>query len=407
MSKKKAKEIRPNLNTNKIIEEKTENDNNKKIDEKIKLKRIKMIELLASEDEASLNNEEADKKINNKAGESFEKIGVKFSELLKMTKKTLVNINIKIKKNQENGDAKELFQKNKKIIYAGLLILVVALAGYGAYYSQMPLLKETHNPDIKGVIASYDGASHPFEILSSNRERMVAFKGEPDSKGDGKTLETKFVVYKLDWFGKNRETIIFYDKANHFTRIKLNIGNESAKELVDKLTKNFGSPVEDKDSTIKGGYGIWIRDSIQYKLVHHGNYATIEIKLARYDNTNNLDVGKYPIVIQKLYKLDINKDGKQETMILLGNKKNSLSTNYDKLHLLMWDGKTHLVKMAKDFDGGTYPQVEFKDMDKDGKDEIIVYSDNNEVVRNYDIFKYDGAGLQLTYSGHEEPQEQN
>lgn len=423
MSRKKTSKVMPQQDANKIIEEKTENNNEKKIyiekskninsknkinnsrfetgkDEekqkteevKINLKRIKMLELLADDD-------------NSKAKESA--FSRKISKISAEIKKAVSNINNKIKKNRKNGNPKEMFQKNKKIIYIGMSIIIIAIAGYGVYYSKMPALKETHNPDIKGVIASYDGDVHPFEILSSNRERMVAFKGGPDSKGDGKSEATKFVVYKLDWFGNNRETIIFYDENEHFTRIKLNIGNESAKELVGKLTKNFGSPVEDKDSIKKGGYGIWIKDSIQYKLVHHGNYATIEMKLARYDNKNKLDVGKYPISIQKLYKLDLNKDEKQESVILLGNKTNRLSTNYDKLYLLMWDGKTHLVKMQKDFDGGAYPQVEFKDMDKDGKDEIVVYSENNEVVRNYNIFKYDGAKLQLTYSGHEEPQEKN
>lgn len=477
MSNKKVKEAIFDLNTNEIIKETSENNNNKnegiddladkstikptntrkngrkKTDnstgknnaqrhkmreasekEKTTSKRMKMLELLADEQEENLKDVEEykleeiksavknkaktiksktqdmsrkssqiSKEMKKKSGEFRSRIGKSLSSASNKAKENMTDINKNIRKTQANGEVKEMLKKNMKIIYIGLAILVIAAAAYFMYYSKMPSLKETHNPDIEGVIASYDGEVHPFEILSSNRERMIAFKGEPDSKGDGKTAETKFVVYKLDWFGKTRESIIAYDKENHFTRIKLNIGNENAADLIDKLTRNFGTPVQDQGSSVKGGYAIWIKDSIQYKLVHHGTYATIEMKLARYDNVNKLKVGKYPIIIHKLSKLDINKDEKQETLVLLGNKTNTLSTNYDKLYLLMWDGKTHLMSMPQDMDGGTYPQVVLKDLDKDGKTEIIIQSDNNEIAKNYNVFKYDGEKLKLTYSGYEEP----
>lgn len=313
------------------------------------------------------------------------------------------NIVIKFAEKLKSFDFCKFFQSHKKNIYIAMSIVVIAIGSYIVYYSNMPVLKETHNKEIKGVLASYDGELHPFEILSSNRERMTDVKGDPTSKGDGKTDETKFVVYTFEWFGKPRETILYYDKQHRFTRIKLKIGNESGKDLNEKLVKLLGSPIEDNNPAEKGGHAIWIKDSVQYKLIHHGGYATVEMKLARYKNTANLKVGKNPLVVQKLYKQDTNKDGKLESIMLLGSKANAYSTNYDNLYLVIWDGKTYSKGMAKEMDGGSYPQIEMLDIDADGKEEIIVSSENNDVVKNYNVFKFEGSKIVPVYNGHDEP----
>ncbi|WP_028829917.1 hypothetical protein [Proteocatella sphenisci] len=294
-------------------------------------------------------------------------------------------------------------KKNKRLIAFAMGALIMAISVYYAYYMKIPSLDETHKKAINGGVESYDGDIHPFEILSSNRERMTDFRGAPESKGDAKTQDTKFVVYKLKWFGKTRETVMFYDNNEHFNRIKLNVGNESAKDLSEKLILNFGEPFESQSPQTKGGYAIWIKDAVQYKLVHHGSYATIEMKLARYENTNKLPVGDAPVVIQRLFKQDVNKDGNLESIILVGNRKNSLSADFKKLYLIVWDGKTHIGEMAEGIDGGLYPQIEFYDTDKDEKNEIVVSGDNNGVVKNYNVFRYDGDGLELIYSGYDEP----
>ena len=77
--------------------------------------------------------------------------------------------------------------------------------------------------------------------------------------------------------------------------------------------------------------------------------------------------------------------------------------SFEKLYLIVWDGKSHVGKMAENMDGGLYPQIEFYDTDKDGKNEIVVSGDNNGVVKNYNVFRYDGDGLELIYSGYDEP----
>ncbi|MGL5256608.1 MAG: hypothetical protein ACRC76_06180 [Proteocatella sp.] len=328
------------------------------------------------------------------------------------TPKTKMNesVNIKIKNIKEKIRGikyKEFFSKHNKTLIIAAAALVVAAGAYIVYYSNMPVLKETHSKEIKGVLASYDAELHPFEILSSDRNRLSEAKGKPTSKGDGKTDETKFVVYTFEWFGKPRETILYYDKQQRFTRIKLKIGNESSTTLNEKLTTLLGPPVENNDPTVKGGHAIWVRDSVQYKLIHHGGYATVEMKLSRYENTANLKVGKNPLVIQKLYKQDTNKDQKMESIMLLGNKKDQFSTNYNYLHLILWDGKAYSIRMPANMDGGAYPQLEVKDLDGDGKDEIIVSSDNNDVVKNYNVFKFNGQKLEQTYSGHDEPDVKN
>lgn len=317
------------------------------------------------------------------------------------------NVNIKINSIKEKFKGlkyKSFFEKHKKTLILATVALIGAVGVYVTYYSNMPILKETHSKEINGVLASYDAELHPFEILSSDRKLLSEAKGQPTSKGDGKTDETKFVVYTFEWFGRKRETILYYDKQQHFNRVKLKIGNESAKDLNTKLTELLGEPVENNDPTVKGGHAIWIKDSVQYKLIHHGGYATVEMKLARYENTANLKVGKNPLVIQKLYKQDTNKDEKLESIMLLGNKKDQFSTNYNYLHLILWDGKTYSIRMPANMDGGAYPQLEIKDIDGDGKDEIIVSSDNNDVVKNYNVFKFNGQKLEQTYSGHDEPE---
>jgi len=298
---------------------------------------------------------------------------------------------------------RRVVKKNKRILVFAIGALIVAISVYYAYYMRIPSLEETHTKTMNGAVESYDGDVHAFEILSSNRERMTDFKGDPESKGDAKTKETKFVIYRLKWFGKTRETVMFYDDNEHFNRIKLNIGNESAKDIVEKLTLDFGEPFESKSPQTKGGYAIWIKDAVQYKLVHHGAYATVEMKLARYENTSKLPVGEAPVVIQRLVNQDVNKDEKKESVVLVGNRKNSLSPEFEKLYLIVWDGKSHVGKMAENMDGGLYPQIEFYDTDKDGKNEIVVSGDNNGVVKNYNVFRYDGDGLELIYSGYDEP----
>lgn len=323
--------------------------------------------------------------------------------------KTEINKNVNKNKNNnilnriKEFDYGDFFQTHKKQLYIAMSVLIISIGAYVVYYSNMPALKETHSKEIKGVLASYDGELHPFEILSSTRAGLAEVKGDPSSKGDGKTNETKFVVYKFEWFGKVRETILYYDKQQRFTKIKLKIGDEKAKDLSDKLTSMFGSPLEDKDPTVKGGLAIWIKDTVQYKLIHHGGYATIEMKIARYRNTANLEIGKNPLVIQKVYKQDLNKDGKQESIMLVGNKYNPYSTNYNHVHLVVWDGKTYVKNVPAETDGGSYPQMEIMDINADGKDEVIVSSDNNDVVKNYNVFSFDGKKIDLIYNGYDEP----
>lgn len=307
-------------------------------------------------------------------------------------------------KSIREGGLKRFVKENMITMIIAFVVVVVGGGFYWSSYKKLPMLSETHAQNKGNDYRSYDADAHPMNILSAVREGMEDFKGAPSSKGDGKTPETKYVIYSLNWFGMPRKTILFYNNNQQFIKIKLEIGNESAKSIYDKLKKELGTPLEDQDPTVKGGYAIWIKDAIRYKMLHRGTYSTIEMTLATYDNPSALNVGKSPYTIQYLKDIDLNGDNVlDEKILLLGNKGEGITTNFSKIYLLVWDGKkTYLRSMAEEFDGGSFPQIEFKDINGDKKEEIMISAENN-IVTNYNVFEYTGEDMKLIYSGYEEP----
>lgn len=328
----------------------------------------------------------------------------KIKPAMEKTQKSLAKTGQNLKKDMDKSGIKGLLERYKFSLIAGALILAAGLSIYAISFQSLPKLSETHMENSGENYKNFDAEAHPMEILSTVRENMKEFKGDPTEKGDGKTEDTRYVVYSLEWFGMNRKTVLYYDGTNTFYRIKLEVGNESAESLYEKMTKTLGKPMEEKDPTVKEGYAVWIKDAIKYKMMHRGSYTQIDMSIAKYDNTQNLPVGKYPITIQSINNIDLNGDKEiNEKILLLGNRPSSTSIAFDKLYLLVWDGqKTYLKEMDPEYDGGSYPQISFKDTDKDGKEEIIISAENNIVV-NYNAFKYTGSSLDKVYSGYEEP----
>lgn len=348
------------------------------------------------------NVQEGSKPFFEKAGQNIKKGS---TSLGASVSKSFNNAKESIKK----GGIKEFAKNNKITLVVALLVVMIGGGIYAYRYQSLPNLSETHTQNAGNKdYSTYNADVHPMQILSTTRENMVDFKGEPADKGDGKTPETKYVIYSMGWFGKNRKTVMNYDNSNHFTKIKLEIGNESAQSIYDKLLLELGTPLDDQNPTVKGGYAIWIKDAVRYKMLHRGSYSTIEMSIASYDNSAGLQVGKYPIVIQSISHIDLNGDSKlDEKILLLGNKANSVTTNFDKLYLLVWDGKkTYLKEMDEEFDGGSFPQIDFMDTDGDKKEEIVVISDNN-FVKNYHAFKYTETSVDKIYSGYEAPKKSN
>lgn len=309
-----------------------------------------------------------------------------------------------MKLDTKEGGFKRVVENNKTTLIVAAAIILIGGAAYTFSYQSLPKLRDTHEENSGQSYKTYDAEVHPMQILSTVRENMVEFKGDPTSKGDGKTAESKYVIYSLDWFGSKRKTVLYYDETNTFNRIKLEIGNESAESLYEKLLKELGSPIEEEDPTVREGWAIWIKDAVKYKMMHRGDYTQLEMSIAKYENTQNLEIGKYPATIQYISTVDLNGDKEiDEKILLLGTRNSSTHINFDKLYLLVWDGKkTHLMEMNPENDGGAYPQVSFYDYDKDGKEDIVVSAENN-VVDNYNIFSYGEEGLKLIYSGYEEP----
>lgn len=339
-----------------------------------------------------------------KAGPHFKNLGEKSKEgasvFLARLKQSFKNG----KRSFKRGGIKQFAKDN--IITLSIALLVVFLGGgYYLYsYQKLPVLSKTHTENAGNNYLSYDADVHPMQILSTVRENMVDFRGLPTAKGDGKAPETRYVVYSLEWFGKNRKTILFYDENSQFTRIKLEIGNESATELFEKLKTELGTPLENADPTVKGGYATWIKDSIHYKMMHRGTYSTIEMTKAVYQNAPNIGITEPTYTIQYINTIDLNNDGTiDEKILVLGNKAAGITTNYKKLYLLVWDGtKTHLKEMDPEYDGGSFPQIRFADTDKDKREEFVIAAENN-VVTNYNVFKHTGSSFELIYSGYEDP----
>lgn len=296
------------------------------------------------------------------------------------------------------------FLKNKNIVLLSVvsaIILTISALIYMYNYYKLPVLEEN---EIAEEISykNFNAEVHPMQIFSSNVSAMKEYKGEPSDKGDGKTADSRYLIYSLDWFGKKRKSVLFYNSNKEFNRIKLDIGNDSASYLYENMVKNLGEPIENNNPLTKGGYAVWIKDAVRYKLIHRGSYATIDISIANYENKAKLDIGKYPVVIQDIKNKDLNKDGKfDERILLLGNRESSGTTNFSKIYILVWDGqKTYLSKMAEEYDGGNYPQIEFKDYNNDGIEDFII-STENTVLNNYNVFEFKENSLKNIYSGYE------
>ncbi len=328
----------------------------------------------------------------------------KSAELLKAGGRSAGKFFAGLSSDMKKGGLKGLIRQNKMTLLIGALIVVLGGGIYAFNYTNLPKLSKIHEESSGGDYRTYDAEVHPMQILSTVKENMADFKGEPSSKGDGKTDETRYVSYSLDWFGKARKTVIYYDSTGAFNRIKLEIGNESATDVFDKLKNELGLPSEDHNPTVKEGWAIWIKDSVKYKMMHRGSYTQLDMTIAKYDNSQALHVGKYPVIIQSINNIDLNGDKTiNEKILLLGNRELSTNIDYSTLYLLVWDGtKTYVQPMNPEFDGGAYPQVDFYDKDKDGAEDIVISAERN-IVNNYNVFKYTGSALENIYSGYEEP----
>lgn len=335
------------------------------------------------------------------ADNASENIRNSASAIKEETKKKIDKAQDDIKKN----GWKQFLMDNRITVLLALAVIVLGGGLYYRNYRSLPTLGKTHLETSGTSYKKLDVEHHPMELLSTVRENMQELKGDPISKGDGKKAETKYDIYKMNWFGKQRNTIFFYNNKQEYNRIKLQIGDQTGQQLYDTLKEQLGTPFDDKDPSKREGYAIWIKDSIRYKLMHRGKYASIEMSLANYDNPSKLPIGKSPIIIQYINNLDLNGDEKiDEKILLLGNKAAGITTRYEKLYLLIWDGKkTYLKEMDPDHDGGTFPQIQFENTDKEPKEEIVISAENG-VADNFNVFKYTGDEVQLIYTGYEAPE---
>ncbi len=314
-----------------------------------------------------------------------------------------------ISKTLRQGGAGGFFGRYLGLIVGFAAVLLIGIGIYIYNYQKLPTLNRTHIESAVSSYQTYNAEVHPMQLLSTVRENMEEYRGAPTGKGDGKSAETRYVVYSLDWFGMKRKTVLFYDTNGQFIRIKLEIGNESAQSLFDKLKAELGTPLEEDDPTVRGGYAIWIKDAVRYKFMHRGTYSTLEMSIAEYENPSALALGDKPVTIQYINQVDLNGDGTiDEKILLLGNKGEGITTHFAKLYLLVWDGKkTYLKEMASEYDGGTFPQLIFANADEDPAEELVVVAENN-VVNHYNVFKYTGTSLDWIYAGYENiAEEQN
>lgn len=321
-------------------------------------------------------------------------------KLIAETKRATNNL----KKDFQKGGIVHVLKQHQMTLILGVLMLTIGVGLYWVNLQRLPKLTPTHKTESGVDYKSFDAGAHPMEILSTVRANMVDFLGEPSERGDGKTPETRYDIYSMTWFGKNRRTVLYYDETETYNRIKLEITNESAAEIYAKLVEQLGASLQEQTPEVKEGWAIWIKDGIKYKLQHRGTYAQLDMSVAKYENSQNLAVGKYPMVVQQIENYDLNGDKViDEKILLLANRSSSTNLHFDKLYLLIWDGaKTHLSEMDAEYDGGSFPQLYFQDIDKDGTQEIIVSAENN-IVNHYNAFHYTPDALDRVYSGYEEP----
>ncbi|MGP1448894.1 MAG: hypothetical protein ACTTKQ_04245 [Filifactor alocis] len=283
------------------------------------------------------------------------------------------------------------------------MFFLILVGGIYIYrLSSAPALKETDLTNQKnswnGMVYEY-GPLHPYEMCSMRKPDLIAHLGEPMGEGDGTEEETRFLRYEYEWFSLPTRSKIYYAREQRIYKAVITFRDIEFDDLQKRITDGVGEPVSVEESHEFKDV-IWMKDSIKYWLTKtEEGELNLEVRLAYYENPEDLDLGYRPTIVQRSKTTDVTGDNKPDDVILIGSKRAYTQISYDHLYLLIIsNGEIYTEDFPKDMDGGQYPQMRIET--EKNKNEIVVESGNNFVL-NQNVFVFENNKIKNISSTNE------
>lgn len=322
--------------------------------------------------------------------------------LLKSKSNTNKRSYTNIKHNAYNNKYKGNTLAEVKLFLIPMFLIVLVGGIYIYYLSSTPALKET---DIMNQKSSSDGMVyefgplHPYEMCSMRKPDLIAHLGEPMGEGDGTEEENRFLRYEYEWFSLPTRSKIYYAREQRIYKAVITFRDIEFEDLQKRITEGIGEPVSVEESKEFKDV-IWMKDSIKYWLTktEEGD-LNLEVRLAYYNNPEDLDLGYRPTIVQRSKTVDINGDSKPDDVVLIGSKRAYTQISYDHLYLLVIsNGEVYHEEFPKEMDGGQYPQMR---IETEGNKKQVVVEAGNNFVLNQNVFVFENDKIKNISSTNE------
>lgn len=298
---------------------------------------------------------------------------------------------------QDDEDQKSLISDKDFRRFIGIattLLVLFGLVWYGFTYINTDDMSKVNTVSA----SNYPGPIKPSDLFSSRTPEVVELLGDPKASGSIDATENSFMEYEQSWFGEEALSKIVYgiDKRVYF--VDLAYKNASMEKIYQEMVKYLGEPitnnVETKEAT-------WFIDSCMYILTEENQAAMLNIQTPLYDNVNSYPIAEGAMIIQKQSSHDLTGDGKNDVVVIIGEKENYIYKEFTKLHMTIWDGENvYYTAFPGDTDGGANPKITYEDVDKDGITDVSIETKNN-AINNYNSFTVKNAAISSIYASHE------
>ncbi len=207
----------------------------------------------------------------------------------------------------------------------------------------------------------------PFQIFGISSDSLLSLK--PGGKKIVLNIQSghksNAIQYQENWFDLGKVNAKYLFIHNKVTQINLTFPTTLQRDSAVKIISNFlGGDPYSKNTFLKDAKpkfsAHWVTGSVSYTLNDCTDSLTMNVKplmLNNYDKYK-LPVGTY--VIQRLY-LDVTGDGVADEISLVGHRYDLKTFFYDKLYLILYDGKTKEEKVTglpKEYAGSYDPVIQ-------------------------------------------------
>lgn len=307
-----------------------------------------------------------------------------------------------------------LSEKNFRKIMLALTIFIVAIVAISTinYYKKLPTLGAENQVKEEAVDTS---AIDPFDAFSSSKEDLLIKFGE-GKQGSGENYDNMYIDFNQDWFGEKVNARYYYGDYDRVYQLILKYKFNSGNKVFENMKKRLGEPLFDdfsNEDPYSQNMAFWIKGSVRYTIAKYESEDLCEVSmnLQYYSNPSKLDLGNRPIAIEYLSGVSIGDFEGKGDLILVGDKPDYFSRNYNKLFLVYEIGEyageggekvIYLGNFKPEYNGGHKPTITLNDIDKDGKQEAIVEA-KNDYTTYYTVFDFENKDLNAISAGEKNP----